>query len=201
MGVTGARRRGPGRLGVVGLAIVVFLVAGGCVGVTTRDELTAELRARGGGVDLDLVGDALDDVAEDLGGPFALLTVNYTPLTGTIVVQGRNPSAPDEVDTWTFTRGERNARTPNRSPGDDLETRSVPVGEVDLDVLATVVPDARDRAEVPDGWVDGLRIAVVPDPDEPGRYRPVVTVDVEGERSGARVTYDLDGTFLAVEPS
>lgn len=179
---------------------LLALLSAGCVGETSRQDFIDEVRSRGGGVDLDVVGASLDTLTDELGGDPEILGLTYTPLTTGVSLRARNTGTEDEVDSWSFVGGGVRARTP--VPTDtvrDLAAHAFPASAVDLDVIGAAVADSRERAGIDGGWVEEVAIAVEVDSEVPDRRRPVLTVTVEDDRAMAEIRFDLEGRFLGQE--
>jgi hypothetical protein len=75
-----------------------------------------------------------------------------------------------------------------------IEARLFSFSELDLSILARLLPDALQRAETEDARVLVVTIERTEgDTDYPTWGRPLLQVHVDGPRGGALVEYGLDG--------
>lgn len=184
----------------VALLLVGALLVTGCVGTVDRAEFEAEIQARGGGVDQDLVIDAVDGVAARVGtAEFEVTTLTAVPLSTVVSLEVRDPRAPDQLDGYTFSNGDLVSVEPVQVRADDrLDARSMPVGSFALDDLEAMADEALAAFATDGGYVEMIILAVAPAP-EGAEPTGAVLFQLESPRSSATATFTPDGELVAVE--
>lgn len=183
------------------LVLVAVLLLAGCVGTVDRDEFEAEIQARGGGFDQDLVIDAVDDVAGRVGTEdFEITGLTAVPLSGVVTVQVRDPRAPGQLDDYTFRGGSLVSTDPVQvSATDDLDARAVPITDFALDDLNAMVDRALVEFAADGGHVDTVAFTVTPVP-EGAEPQGTVHLRLESPRSSALATFTAAGQPVSLEP-
>ena len=170
------------------------------MGTVDRAEFEAEIEARGGGFDQDLITDAVDGVASRVGtDEFDITALTAVPLSTTVTLQVRDPRAPTQLDDYTFRNGSLVSTGPVQvSATDDLDARSVPIGTFALDDLDAMVDEALAAYDTDGGFVDTVIFAVAPAP-EGAEPQGSVLLQLESPRSTATATFTAGGELVAVE--
>ena len=196
MGRSGGRRIA---LVVAGVAAVA---ASGCVGATDRDDFESEVESRGGGFSEDVVSDAVDGIAEEVGTEdFELTQLTVSPLTPVVSAQVRDPRAPDQLDDYTFRGDDLVDVAPVRvAAGTDIDAETLPIAAFAVDQLDEVVDVALDEFGATDGYATSVRLSV--EPSAGGTLEPqgTIVVSVESPRAAATVRFTADGELVGVDP-
>ena len=182
------------------LLLVGALLLTGCVGTVDRADFEAEIQARGGGFDQDLVVEAVDGVAARVGTPdFEITALTAVPLSNVVSLQVRDPRAPDQLDDYSFRDGSLVSAEPVQvSATDRLDARSVPISAFALDDLNAMSDEALAAYDTEGGYVETIVFAVAPAPEG---AEPVATVrlQLESPRSSATATFTPAGELVGVE--
>lgn len=200
--VQGGRRRAARRTVTSTVALGLSVLAlGACVGSISGGEFDDEVRSRGGGLDGDLVADAVDAIEADVGvDEVRVRSVDVSP--GYVVVQVQVPSDPDELDTYRFGAagryGGRGLSGPHpvaRGAGEPpLDTQVFVPEAAGIGRLDDMVDQAIEAADLPGGWAEGASVRMPPG----GGAGPVTTVTVTNDRRTVTVTFAAEGTLLEV---
>jgi hypothetical protein len=169
------------------------MVAAGCVGTTDRDDFTAIVQERGGGLDSDLPLGAVAAVADDLGvDDFAVRSLAVTPLDESVVLEVRDPDVPAHLDRYVVRRGSVDGVEPVRlSAGDDLDAETFPVSGLALQQTEAMVDAALAEFDDPGGYVTSLGAAR--DGDD-----VAIALALESPRARATALFRADGALLEV---
>jgi hypothetical protein len=189
----------PGIRTVVVLAVAVLLLSG-CVGTIERTEFEAELQARGGGLDQQLVIDAVDDVGDTVGtDDYEITTLSATPTSGVVTMTVRDPSNPENLDDYTWRQGTLDEpRAVQVRATDDIDSQAFSIQDVALDEINDMVDTALAEYDTEGGFVNNLSIS----PSfESEVAEPQVLLSLESPRSTASATFDADGNLLSLEKS
>ena len=179
------------------------LAVGACVGSIDRGDFDDEVRARGGGLDGDLVIDGIDAVERDLGVEhIEVWSVAVAP--GAVTFQVRLPTQPDALDSYRYgSSGQYGGRglsepQPLSTNGayDSIDSRVFDPTTVGLDRLDEMAAEAIDAAGLDGGWASG---ASTNRPAAPGAD-VVTSITVTDERRTVVVMFGPDGTLLEVSP-
>lgn len=178
------------------------LVLTGCVGTVSRDEFEAEVRSRGGGFDEDLVIEAVDHVARDVGTPdFEITGLTASMPAGVVTMDVRDPKRPDRLDDYTFRGGDLVSVEPVQlSASDDLDAEAFPISDFALDQLDEMVDASIEAFDAEDGYAQTVTFHAQPSAEDPARLEPLVRVHLESSRASAMTTLAPDGRLLSVEP-
>ena len=192
---TWAPRRG--RWAGLALASATALgVGAGCVGTTDRSDFNREIQVRGGGLTAELPSSAVDVVAASLEvDDFEVRTLTVTPLDGTVVLDVRDPAAPENLDRYVVHRGSVRQVEPIRlTSADDLHTQTFPVSGVALDQVEAMV-DAALAEFAADGYVTSLTVYRSADAIA-GNI--VITLALESPRAAGTALFTGDGDLIEV---
>lgn len=172
----------------------------GCVGSIDGQAFEREVQARGGGLDGELVLDALEAVEDELGtDDVRLRSLDVRP--GYVTLEVQVPHAPDELDAYRYGssgryggRGLGEARpVPRNAAEPPLAEQLFSPAEAGLGDLDAVVDEALAAAEVRGGYTSDASVRRVP-----GGAGPVITVTVTNERRTVVVTFAADGSLVEV---
>lgn len=177
---------------IVALAVMVVVGASGCIGAVGDDELTAEVRARGGGLSQVYVDDVLDALAETVGTDrLVVRTLSFDRGRQTASAVVRDPDRPANLDSYTVDQGRVGDPSPVQVSADTaLETTTFAVDDVAaLDDVEALADTALAELAIDDGYVDGLSV---------NRSGEVVqlTVEVEGPRASGTASFDATGALV-----
>jgi hypothetical protein len=194
-------RSGGRRIALVVVATAV-VGASGCVGATARDDFESEVEARGGGFSEDIVSDAVDGIADEVGTEdFELTHLTVSPLTPVVSAQIRDPRAPDQLDDYTFRGDDLVDVAPVRvTAGTDIDAGTLPIATFAVDQLDEVVDVALDEFGATDGYVTSVRLSVEPPVDGAAEPQGAIVVSVESPRAAATVRFTADGELVGVDP-
>ncbi len=172
---------------VVAAAAVLLSACGGI----SRDELTEEARARGGGLGETLPLEAIDAVEEELGEPVVLRSLSLS--LNSVTLQVLVPGTDDQTDTYTYSSG-GSLRGPEPVTGvpeaDQLRRELIDPDRIVLDDLDDLVDEAIAEAGVDGGWAESVYVS---------RTSPdlvTISVTVMNERESATVTFRGNGQRL-----
>jgi hypothetical protein len=172
--------------------LVLALLGAGCIGTTDRSDFTAEIQERGGGLTSELPRDAVDAVAARLGvDDFEVRTITVTPPDGTVLLDVRDPAAPEHLDRYVVRRGAVDQVQPIRLTATDiLDTQTFPVSRLALDRVEHMVDTA--LAQFPsDGYVTSMTIDRDSDEVE-------IDLALESARTAATARFSGDGELVEV---
>lgn len=176
------------------------VVAEGCIGTTDRSDFNREVQARGGGLTSELPTSAVDAVAAALGViDFEVRTLTVTPLDGTVVLDVRDPFAPENLDRYVVRRGSVWQVEPIRLTADDvLDTQTFPVSGVALDRVEAMV-DMALAEFASDGYVTSMTVIR----DAGGTADDtaediVISLALESPRAAGTARFSGDGELLEV---
>ena len=207
MGETGQRRRAGAvarrrqRSRIVTqwcVTIAVGMVLTACVGTIEREEFDAELRSRGGGLNQQLVIDAVDDVGAAVGtDDYEITYLSATPSSAVVTMTVRDPNQLENLDDYTWREGELDTpRAVQLSATDDIDSEAFPIQSVALDRINEMVDAALAEYDTEGGYVTTLSIS----PSfESEVVEPVFRLNLESPRSTAIATFDADGELLSVQ--
>jgi hypothetical protein len=169
------------------------VVAAGCVGTTDRDDFTAIVQERGGGLTSDLPLDAVAAVGDELGvDDFEVRSLSVTPLDATVVLEVRDPDVPANLDRYVVWRGAVDGVEPIRlSAGDDLDAETFPVSGLALDETDAMVDAALAGFDDPGGYVTSLGAA-----RDGGDV--AIGLALESPRASATALFTADGALVEV---
>lgn len=184
----------------VALLVAAALLLTGCVGTVDRSEFEAEIRARGGGFDQDLVVDAVDDIAARVGtGDFEITSLSAVPLSNVVSMQVRDPRAPAQLDDYAFREGSLTSSEPVQvSATDDLGARALPITAFAVDGLDAMVDEALAEYGTEGGYVDLVTFVIAPAP-EGAEPQGTIRLGLESPRSTATATFTAAGELVSVE--
>ena len=176
------------------------VVGPGCIGTTDRRDFNQEIQARGGGLTSELPMTAVHTVASALGViDFDVRTLSVTPLDGTVVLEVRNPFAPENLDRYMVVRGTVSQVEPVQLAAEEvLDGETFPVSGVALDQVDAMV-DAALAGFVSDGYVTSMTVTRSPD-DTPGdtTHEIVISFALESPRAVGTARFTGDGEPIAV---
>jgi len=177
---------------------IVALVAAGCVGSIPREDFDAEIRSRGGGLNQQLVLDAVAAVGDHVGtDDFEITSMQVTPSSAVVTMQVRNPNRPENLDDYTYRSGELDdPKAVQLSATDDIDSRAFRVQSVALNKLNDMVDTALQRYATEGGYVTSVSIRPR---FESGVVTPEIILGLESPRSKANATFDADGNFMRLE--
>lgn len=186
------------RLGALTVALVAAVGLSSCVGIgaVNRDAVDRRARERGGGITADLVGDAVEAVASEIGDdtPQVLTLVASFSEVDLVVA---DPSSPDRAQRWRYgTSGLYGGRgltgpEPERGAGEQVTGRLYTPEQAGLARLDAMVDTALEEAGLPDGWVERATVA------RPAAGRaPATTLAVTDGYAEVTVVVDPDGTVV-----
>lgn len=119
------------------IALAITVLAAGCIGSVDRDEFDRLVQDRGGGLSQDLVIEALDAAAAEIGAD-PLLVRSVTATNETVTIEAVNPDFPDELDRYTYR-------------GDDLDGPDpVNTGAAGVELPTFSIPDLPEGIDLPD---------------------------------------------------
>ena len=198
MGRSGVRL---GRRAALG-AVALVVTCAGCVGATDREDFETEVESRGGGFSQEIVADAVEGIADEVGtDDFEITQLVVSPLTPVVSAQVRDPRAPDQLDDYVFRGDELVDVTPVRlTDGTDLDSEALPIATFAIDRLDEVVDIALDEFGATDGYATSVQLSVSPRSDVPGPPLAQVVVSVESPRAAATVRFTADGELVGVDP-
>lgn len=190
-------------------ALGLGAVAGpGCIGTTDRRDFNREIQARGGGLTSELPISAVDTVAAALGViDFEVRTLSVTPVDGTVVLEVRDPFAPENLDRYVVIRGSVWQVEPVQlAAGDVLDAQTFPVASVALDQVDAMVDSALAEF-VPDGHVASM--TVTRNADDPldntagdtsgdTTEEIVISLALASPRAAGTARFTGDGELIAV---
>jgi hypothetical protein len=199
MGGSGGRR---GRRAALAAAVAVVASGAACVGATDRSDFEAEIESRGGGFSEDVVAEAVDAIAEEVGtDDFEITRLVVSPLTPVVAAQVRDPRAPDQLDDYTFRGDELVDVQPVRlSAGTDLDSEALPIDTFALERLDEVVDVALEEFGAADGYATSVQLSVTPLSGIDGDPVAQVVVAVESSRAAATVRFTADGELVGIDP-
>lgn len=189
---TGATFRGRRALVAVAAAVVVAVLAGGCVGSVTPREVGDEARARGGGLSEEAVFDAVAAAAGrlDVDAPAELRIQSITVALAHVVLEVVAPGdggglVSFEYGTSTSLGGhglDGAVPVKRTSTGPPLDTTVFTLADIDLDRLDEMVDGAVESSGLSDAYA-ALATVARATPGTP----PVVTVSVTDRRTTVEV--------------
>lgn len=175
------------------------LALGACVGSVARDDFDDEVRSRGGGLDGELVLDAVEAIEADLGEDgIQVRSVEVT--AGQVTMQVQVPDDPEELDTYRYGssglhggRGLSDPQPVSRGAGEPaLDAQLFAPDAAGLDRLGAMVDAALDAADLRRAYASGASVRRAPT----GAPAPVTSITVTNERHTVVVTFAADGTLL-----
>lgn len=178
---------------LAGALVAVAVLAGGCVGVTDRDEFDAMIDARGGGATSDLGLEAIAAVAERIGAEdleMTQLTIN--PGGRIVVIEARDPGERQNLDRWIYrSRGGLDDPEPVQvSAADDLDARTFRASQLPALARVEELSDATFAAlELDAASVESIVGTVV-------QGSPILLLSVESPRARGAARFTGDGTLL-----
>jgi hypothetical protein len=149
------------------LAALAVTLAGGCIGAVDRDDFDRVIQERGGGFTSDLPLDAVEAVAGELDvEDFDVRSMSFTASTETVVLEVRDPAAPENLDQYVVRQGDVDTVEPLRlSASDDLDQQTFPVSSVALDRIESMVDVALDGFDARGGYVSSASVGLIGDGD------------------------------------
>jgi hypothetical protein len=194
-------RSGGRRIALV-VAAAAAVAASGCVGATERDDFESEVESRGGGFSEDIVSDAVEGIADEVGtAAFELTHLTVSPLTPVVSAQVRDPRAPDQLDDYTFRGDDLVDVAPVRvAAGTDIDAETLPIAAFAVEQLDEVVDVALDEFGAADGYATSVQLSVEPSAGGTGEPHGAIVVSVESPRAAATVRFTADGELVGVDP-
>jgi hypothetical protein len=126
-------------------ALVLTALATACVGSIDRDEFTSEVNARGGGLSGDQLVAFVDEVSERTGVDDLLIrSASVSPLLVTLRVS--DPARPEEVDSWTWSRGRVVGPEPAPNLAEQDLRRAFRPAAVDAALIERAIDEALARS-------------------------------------------------------
>lgn len=169
----------------------------GCIGSVNRSSFEAEIDARGGGISSELLADALDAVAAELGVDDFETDGIYVSAQ-TVNLNVRNPADPDAFDFYSYRLGSLGAPSPVRvSAADPIDAQvfssaDVPVAGLD-EMLAITIHELDIEDAVPQS------VAISRRGFDGGPLE--VTISAESPRASGSAVFDADGELIEVRRS
>jgi hypothetical protein len=169
------------------------VAAGGCIGTTDREAFNRVIQDRGGGFTSDLPLEAVDAVAAEVGeDDFELRTMSVTPSSETVVMEVRDPAAPENLDQYVVRRGDVDSVEPVRlGASDDLDQQTFPVSSLALDRIERMADAALAEFDA-EGYVTSLSASQVAEGEI------TFHVALESPRSRASATFTAEGELIEV---
>lgn len=191
-GVVGRGVVGRGVRGVVAVALAMTLMAS-CVGTISRTEFREEVEARGGGLTVELVSDALREVSTSVGtDDFAIEYLTVSPVDAAVSMVVRDPVMPENLDSYAIHDGTISGIDPIVVvPDEDLDARTFPVGSI----AVGRVEELADRALAELGGT-GAHVSTLSVSAPLGV--PRIAIRVESPRATATVYFSASGEFEEV---
>ncbi|KAA2267073.1 hypothetical protein F0L68_00635 [Solihabitans fulvus] len=174
------------------VAVAALLSLTACGGDVSKDEFNAMVRARGGGIAVELPKQATAALLARLGVTDVMVrSVQLATPDPTMTFEVRSPTRPGDLDTYHYADRALAEPAPVKlRAGDDLAGQTFSLaGVTALNRIEDIVDLARTRVGLPDSWVEDVDIRKVDN---------VVTVTaiVSSARGAGTATFTADGTYL-----